>query len=226
MDNLILNPGRFFRVVIRKQSYINLIYLFASFPLGILYFVFLVSGLSIGISLTIIWVGIPILLLVVITWIGLALFERFLAVQLLKEKIPTIEISLMDDADIWIRLKRGITNPITWKSLFYLFMKFPLGLFTFIVLVTVVALTLSLVAMPILYEFMPYPQFGVSLGGDLPDWQIDSMGDALVAALIGIMLWPVTLNISDGLAWIHAKFARVMLSNESVAGIFSTVARA
>ena len=222
MDNLILKPGPFFKVVTSKQSYINLVYLFASSPLGILYFVFLVSGISTGISLLIIWVGIPILLLVGITWIGLAVFERFLVVQLLKENIPAIVSSSRNGSDIWMRLKEGIANPITWKSLLYLFMKFPLGIFTFLVLVTVVSLTVILMVMPFLYEFVPDPQVGVFLGGELPYWRIDSMADALIAAFVGLMFWPVTLHIANGLTWMHAKFAKVMLSNEPVAAILES----
>ncbi|MCK5645321.1 MAG: sensor domain-containing protein, partial [Anaerolineales bacterium] len=80
MNNPIQNPGRFFKVVLSKQAYLNLLYLLAAFPLGIFYFVFLISGLSTGISLVIIWVGIPILLLVGIAWWGLANLERIMAI--------------------------------------------------------------------------------------------------------------------------------------------------
>ena len=60
---------RFFRVMANGQCYLSMIYLLASFPLGVFYFVFLVSGLSLGISLVIIWVGIPILLIVgIVIW--------------------------------------------------------------------------------------------------------------------------------------------------------------
>ncbi|MEE8442664.1 MAG: sensor domain-containing protein, partial [Dehalococcoidia bacterium] len=54
----------FFGVVADPQSYINIFYLFLAFPLGIGYFVFLVTGISVGFGLLIIWVGVPILVLV------------------------------------------------------------------------------------------------------------------------------------------------------------------
>ncbi len=56
-----LKPSTFFGVIARPQSYINIFYLLLAFPLGIAYFVFLVTGISVGASLIIIWVGIPIL---------------------------------------------------------------------------------------------------------------------------------------------------------------------
>lgn len=224
MNNPIQNAGRFFKVVVSKQAYVNLLYLLAAFPLGIFYFVFLISGLSTGISLVIIWVGIPILLLVGITWWGLANLERYMAVHLLKETIPAMTTPSNDDSEVRERIEEHFTNPVAWKSLLYLFLKFPLGIFTFTVLAVIVSLTLALLAMPFLYDLMQYSRAGIYLGADLPFWRIDSMVDALICAIFGLMLWPVTLNVTNGLAWLHAKFARVMLSNDPIGGFTATAA--
>ena len=215
MNNLNPTVGQFFRVMVSGQTYLNLIYLGAAFPLGVFYFVFLVSGLSTGISLAIIWVGIPILLLVGLAWWVLASFERFMAINLLKEDIPAIARPSNEGADLWSRFKEYFTNPVTWKSLLYLFLKFPLGITTFIILITLVSLTLAFLSMPLTYEHLQYFQGGISFGPGLPIWQIDSLNDALLGALIGVMLWPVTLHVTNGLAYVHAKFARLMLGAES-----------
>jgi hypothetical protein len=201
--------------MVSGQTYLNLIYLGAAFPFGVFYFVFLVSGLSTGISLAIIWVGIPILLLVGVAWWVLASFERFMAINLLKEDIPAIARPSNEGADLWSRFKEYFANPVTWKSLLYLFLKFPLGITTFIILITLVSLTLAFLSMPFTYEHLQYFQGGISFGPGLPVWQIDSLTDALLGALIGVMLWPVTLHVTNGLAYVHAKFARLMLGAES-----------
>lgn len=215
MNNISPTVGQFFRVMVSGQTYLNLIYLGAAFPLGVFYFVFLVSGLSTGISLAIIWVGIPILLLVGVAWWVLASFERFMAINLLKEDIPAIARPSNEGADLWSRFKIYFANPVTWKSLLYLFLKFPLGITTFIILITLVSLTLAFLSMPLTYEHLQYFQGGISFGPGLPIWQIDSLNDALLGALIGVMLWPVTLHVTNGLAYVHAKFARLMLGAES-----------
>ena len=49
----------FFGVIAEPQSYINILYLLLAFPLGIAYFVFLVTGISVGAGLIIIWVVFP-----------------------------------------------------------------------------------------------------------------------------------------------------------------------
>lgn len=212
MNNPTKTVFRFFKVLVSGQAYLNLFYLLAAFPLGVFYFAFLVSGLLAGISLSIIWVGIPILLLVGVGWWVLASLERFMAIHWLKENVPAMAFPSNESTDIWARFQEFFTNPVTWKSPLYLFLKFPLGIATFVILITLISLTLALLSMPFTYESPPEFQIGVFFDPGLPSWHINGMNDALLGALIGLMLWPVTLHVTNGLAWVHAKFARVMLS--------------
>ncbi|HEU5199786.1 MAG TPA: sensor domain-containing protein, partial [Ktedonobacterales bacterium] len=55
--------GELFGVARQKQTYLNILYLLMSFPLGIFYFVALITGISVGMSTVIIWIGLPILFL-------------------------------------------------------------------------------------------------------------------------------------------------------------------
>ena len=208
--------SKFFKVISSGQSYLNLIYLMAAFPLGLFYFVFLVSGLSLGLSLAIIWIGIPILLIVGIIWWLLAGFERSMAIYLLKEEVPAMARPSQESTDLWARFKEYFANPVTWKSLLFLFLKFPLGMATFVILITLVSLTLAFLTMPFTYQFMDNFQVGLFITPDQSFWQIDSLTDALIAAAIGLMLWPVTLHITNGLAFVHAKFAKFMLGADSM----------
>jgi len=216
VDNPKQTAFLFFKVMGSGQTYLNLLYLLVAFPLGVSYFVFLASGLSIGITLLIIWVGIPILLLVAAGWWVLASFERYMAIHLLNEDIPEMSRPSNESTDIWTRFKEYFTNPVTWKSLLYLFLKFPLGIATFVILATLISLTLAFLTMPFTYEFLSGFQVGVFFGPSLPAWHINSMNDALLGVLIGLILWPVTLHVTNGLAWVHAKFARVMLSVDAM----------
>jgi hypothetical protein len=213
MVNFNLNLGRFFKVMVSGQAYIKLLYLLAAFPLGLFYFCFLVSGLSLGISLTIVWVGLPILLLVGAGWLWLVAFERFMVIHLLKENVPATRPTLQGDVGIWRRISAYLTNPVTWKGLLYLFLKFPLGMVTFVVLIVLVALTLAFLSLPFTYQSQQFFQEGFLHAGQFV-WQVDSLGEALLGAFIGLLLWPLSLNISNGLAWVHAKFARLMLSGD------------
>jgi succinate dehydrogenase/fumarate reductase cytochrome b subunit len=202
---------KFFRVMGSGQAYLNFFYLLISFPLGIFYFVFLITGLSLGFPLLIIWIGVPILLLVGAGWWLLAAFERQMAIHWLKEDIPPMTKPSTEGVDLWTRFKDYFLNPVTWKSLLYLFLKFPLGIFSFVVLITLVSFTVSFLSIPVLYTsfsaFTPEIDFGA---GSI--WYVDSMNDALLVTVIGVFLWPVTLHALNGVAWLHAKLAKNLLS--------------
>ena len=184
---------RFFKVMVSPQAYLNLLYLLAAFPLGLFYFCFLVCGLSLGAALTIVWVGVPILLLVGAGWWALASFERFMAIHLLKEGVPAMHRPPVEDAGIWRRCLEYLTNPVTWKGLLYLFLKFPLGMVTFVTLVVLIALTLALVSLPFTYQSQQFFQGGFLSAGRFT-WQVDSLGKASLGALVGLLLWPLSLT--------------------------------
>ena len=66
----------FLTPLVRARTHLRLAYLLLGLPFGIFYFVFLVTALSVGVGLVIIWVGVPILLAAVVTWRGMGSFER------------------------------------------------------------------------------------------------------------------------------------------------------
>ena len=89
----------FFGVIADPQSYLNIFYLLFGLPLGIVYFVFLVTGISLGFGLLVVWVGVPILVLVLFGSWAMCQFERLLTIKLLKEAIPTMARKRQTEAD-------------------------------------------------------------------------------------------------------------------------------
>ncbi len=171
-------------------TYKNVAYMFSSFPLGLAYFIFFTVGMSLGLGLAVILVGIPILLFMFAATKGLAAFERKLAAGLL-------------DADIEPRrrarqgrsLAQRIFNRSTLAELLFLMLKFPLGLASFVLSITLVATTLGLVTAPLSYQMgtINAPMVGL----------VDSMGAALLTSALGLLLGLVTLPIinAGGAAW-------------------------
>ena len=97
-------------VAVDPRSYVNIFYILLSFPLGIFYFIFLVTCVSLGVGLAVIWVGIPILLLVLGgSWL-LCKFERALAIFLLDESIHP---SPAKGASA--KTMRGFSNSARWS---------------------------------------------------------------------------------------------------------------
>jgi hypothetical protein len=215
---------RFFGVVIRGDTYLNLIYLFLAFPLGLFYFIFLVVGFALGFGLLIIWVGLLILLFVFGGWWLFATFERQMAIGLLHEDIPPMKPPVNADEELvkkslWDQLVAYLTNPVTWTGLLYLFFKFPLGILSFVVSVTLLAFSAVFLTAPLTFWFVqPEIWFTYNLV-----WRIDTFGESLLAFLIGIPLLFISLHILNGLAWLSGRFARIMLGSARAYPAWSSI---
>lgn len=199
---------QFFGVVTRGETYLNIIYLLLAFPLGTAYFVFLVSGLSLGLSLLIIWWGIPILLLMLAAWWGLVVFERQLAILLLHVDIPPIACEIVSGQSAWMRLKAHLSNPLTWKGLVYLFARFPLGILSFVVAIPLIILTGALVFAPFTYTDSECQIYIFS-------WQIDTLNEALICSIVGSGVGLISMHVMNGLAFVSGRFASLMLGTAS-----------
>ena len=193
----------FFGVVAEPQSYFNLVYLLLAFPLGIFYFVFLITGLSLGFGLIITLVGIPILLLVLKgSWV-LCRFERQVAITLLNEDIP-LSVSHPESGGLWARVKALLKDSVTWTGILYLLLKFPIGIATFTITVTLLAVSIGFIFAPAYmwtsntlvwgnWVFAPYP------------W-------AWILMVIGIPMVFISLHLLNAIAVVFGRMTRVMLS--------------
>jgi hypothetical protein len=196
---------RFFTAPIEVRTYTNMLYLALAFPLGLFYFVFLVTGLVTGFALTIIWVGLPILALVFAASFGMAALERRLAIHLLGARVPPMAPPRTGAPEnIWKMVQEFLSNPVTWKGMAFLFLKFPLGVFTFTLTIALTSLSLGFILTPVLY---PWTDVFVGL------WIVDSLGEALLISAFGVILLLVSLNIFNVLGIIWRELAEAMLGS-------------
>ncbi len=198
-------------VPIRKQTYLNLLYHLLALPLGIFYFVFLVSGLSLGLPLMIFWIGIPIVMGVFAGWYTLCKMERRLAISLLGENILPVSYEDMSGKSLLQKLGSMAANQVTWKGLLFLMVKLPMGMVSFTLLAVFGSLSLALLAAPFYYQtFHPIIDFNARGNTSI---EITTLQGALLLSFVGVLVAILSMHISNGLAWISAKFARIMLSN-------------
>lgn len=193
----------FFGVLSKGQTYLNLIYLLLSFPLGLFYFVFLISGLSVGASLLIIWIGIPIVISMVASWWAFGKFERWLAMSLLNVEINEMSYDA-GYGSLFERYKQHMLNPVTWKSLAYLMIKFPLGLMNFIAFTVLLSVSIALLAAPFFASNALVAQGYVA---------IFTKTQAVGVAFLGFFTLVFSLHILNGLAKLSGKFASYMLGS-------------
>ena len=196
---------RFLVVVAEGQTYRNLAYLLLAFPLGVFYFCFLVTGLSLGFALLVLWVGVPILLLVMAAWWGLVSVERFLASSLLRIRIPSSVKQGRGGESIWGRFVSHIKDPLTWRGLAFLVLKFPLGLLSFIVTITLLTITLALLAAPFTYDVIDYEVWFL---------EIDTPSESAFCMLLGAVIGLVSMHITNAVALISGRLAAALLAGD------------
>ena len=86
--------------------------------------------------------------------------------------------------------------------MFYLLLKFPLGTATFTIVATLMAVTLALLAAPILYLYADI---------DLVVWYVDTLPEAFLCTLIGVALLFISMHLMNGIAYVSGRIARVSL---------------
>ena len=196
----------FFSVVAKPQTWRNIGYLLLAFPLGIFYFIFLVTGLSLGFGLLVIWVGVPLLVGVLAASYGMGEFERNVTNLLFDQETPP-SYRLSTPEGFWAKVKALLISSETWKRVGYLFLEFPFGIIGF-TLVTTTAATFALVATPLFYT-----QSWWATAADWPAdfWVVDTLWEAFIVAVGALVVGFVFLQLMNGVAWLWAGFARAML---------------
>jgi len=202
--------GRFFGVVIRGQTYLNILYLLLALPLGVFYYIYLVGLFVTGIPLVFIFIGILILIAVFAAWVAFVAFERQLAIWLLSVDVPPYmpEVTDQKGSSGWIG--GFLTNRVTWTGLLYLFLKFPLGVFSFVLLTTLFALTIAFLSAPFTYNLVP---LDVWVTWDVV-WSVDTLWKAFILFVFGILMIFVSLHLLNIMAWIWGRLAYWMLGRK------------
>ncbi len=206
----------FLTAPLRLRTYTNLLYLMLAMPLGIIYFVFLTVGLTTGFGLTIVWIGIPILALVFAGSWGLAALERQLAIHALGADVPPMlppPGSQQPATGLLQRVGAFLSNPVTWKGMAFLLVKFPLGIVSFIAVVTMLATSAGFMLAP--FVWFLGGDFNTDLVYDL--WFVDSPAAALAVGLLGVAFLFVSLNLLNGLALVWRGTATFLLGSERFA---------
>jgi hypothetical protein len=200
---------RFFHAPLEARSYTNLVFLALAFPLGLAYFVFLITGFAVGLGLTLIWIGLPILALVFAGAWGMTALERQLAIHLLGAEVPPMTPpapAAPAPRGFWRTVADFLGNPVTWKGLGYLLIKFPLGIVTFVATVFLLAVSGAFLSAPFLYPLGLFQIDGVV-------WRVDGPGAAVLCGLLGVLFALVSLHLLNGLAWVWRNLAKAMLGS-------------
>jgi len=192
MNSIVTGLKNVLGVVLRPSSYLNILYLLLAFPLGIFYFVYLITGFSIGLGLLYFFIGLPFLLITMFSWRFFARFEGLQAKWLLKTPVtPDNPVKWSESDGFWNWITSRLSSKYTWKSLAYILLKAPLGVASFILTFSLTIISSVLIITPFIYKFVDY---------ELPWGQINNITEALILTASGLVLGLISLHLFNGLA--------------------------
>jgi len=192
---------RIFGAVVEAQTWRNVLYLALAFPLGLVYFVFTVTGISVGAGLAIIAVGIPILVFTLMT-VGLfGRLERMLLRGLLGARIREPR-PFVAPPGILEALKAYLRRAETWKTVIYSLVHFPFGVVAFGLVMAFMPASLVLLVTPLTYTLLPV---------NICDIRVISLDQAVLCSSIGAILLLVGLHVMNGWAMLWKRVGGALL---------------
>jgi signal transduction histidine kinase len=120
-----------------RQLGVDTGYSLASFPIGIAGFVLVVTGVSVGAGLLVVWVGLGVLALTLVAARGLAAVERSWLPGVLGRPVPRPAYARPPEGSGAVRrLTTPLRDPQCWLDALHAIVRFPLAILGFVVTVT------------------------------------------------------------------------------------------
>lgn len=187
-----------------KRTYRSVGYLLLGLPLGIIGFVVMITGFSLGLGLFITLLGVPVLVATLLFVRAYATLERRLAWSILDAPMPRIEPSTLGSgARIWERLRRLVGSRRTWREVAFVALRLPLGILGFTVVVVIIGLMLGGFAQPI--------TVAVGVDSQIGDWVIDTIPESLIYLPLSLVFLAVGPRILLGYGTLSGRIATAFL---------------
>ena len=200
-------PARFFGVALDPHTYGALFYMLLSLATGTFFFTWVVTGLSLSVSLLILIIGIPILLLFLGSVRVLSLVEGRIIETMLGVRMPR-RPAYTDKSQSWLaRIGAMFSDVRTWLTMLYFLLMLPLGTLYFTIATTLLSLSLALMFAPLARLFVDQPVGiwidGVNVAAGFWLWP--------VSVAVGALLLFATLHLARGIGQLHGAMAKQLL---------------
>ena len=189
----------------------RIFYLLLGLPIGVAWFTFYVTGLSMGIGLFILAVGVLILGMVFFAALPLGTAERWLANRLLDADVAPTGFSAPDEDEGFVAWARETaSNPVTWKTHLFLLARFPLGLASWVIAVVALSVAGAFTFAPVI----------LALGGEvnLGWWTPATPLEAFALTAVGLVSVVLAVHLLNGIAWLWGACARLLLGRRAAVG--------
>ena len=187
----------------------DFVYLLGAFTMSIVGFIVWVTGLSVTVSLLVLIVGAFVWVGTVYVFRWTTLVDRRLAGWLRRDPISAVYRRPTQPGFLDL-LKTVTTDPQTWKEVGWLVVNSIAGFAITLIALTVTALVLAWITLPIWWWAIPNPHtqyatlnFGI--------YTVTSLGWAFVTMALGLVMLPVALLLNRAVARGHASIAARVL---------------
>ena len=206
------NPlRRFFAVYSDPRAYTSLFYMLLTLATGIVYFVFVVTGLSLSAGLAVLIIGFPFFLVFIGIARVLALGEGRLLEAITGERMPRRPVHPGPSSGIWSRIGAMLSDSRTWTTLAYLVLMLPLGIFYFVLAIVGISVAGALVVAPFLV-IAQHLGWIVNDGTPIvhPVFLGSPVGSLFLVAL-GVLIFTALLHAARGIGRAQVALARALL---------------
>lgn len=205
--------GRLLSPITDPQTYRNIAFLLLRLPFTIAYFTAFLTGVTLGVSLIPLVVGIPILGVVLGFAEYAARFEAAVCRRFLGQRITYTLRHNPGEDPLVPYLKSTLTDPRLYALVAYFLASQFIGIATFTLVVVVFTLGITLTVAPLAYPlpFTSYeaPQFDWA-GGTVV---IDTLPEALAASVVGLLVLFAGIHVSNALAVGHGKLTAAVFGD-------------
>jgi uncharacterized membrane protein len=209
--------ARFFSVYQDPRAYTSLFYMLLTLATGIVYFTFVVTGLSLSAGFAVLIIGVPFFLAFIGIARVIALGEGRLLEAMTGERMPRRPVHPGPPASWWQRIGEMLTDVRTWTTLLYLLIMLPLGIIYFTLAVTGLAVGLRLALAPLVVLSRDFGWLPLPLSADMiriDGWHAASSHTfvgSLFYMVFGIVIVTALLHAARAMARGHARLAKALL---------------
>jgi hypothetical protein len=197
--------ARFFGIFAEPRAWGSFLYLLFTLATGIIYFTWVVTGISLSFGLLVLVIGLPVAGLFLLSVRGIALIEGRLVEALLGVRMPR-RPRFAGKTGIWQQFKNLITDKHTWFSMVYMLLQMPLGIIYFSLFVTLLSVALALVAWPIVAIAMGLPVFVIA------SHEYYATGLLIPISIVaGALLLTGTMHLAKATGRAHGEMAKTLL---------------
>ncbi|TFV91306.1 sensor domain-containing protein [Blastococcus sp. CT_GayMR16] len=199
-----------------RQLGVDTGYVLVSFPVAIAAFVVLVTGLSLGVGLLVVWVGVAVLAAALLAARALATLERTWLPAVLRRPLPEPAYLRAEGRPVR-RLTTPLRDPQPWLDALHAIVRFPVAIFSFVLTVTFWSVALG----GITYGAWDWALPDASRTADNQDL-LELVGlestagrRILVYTVIGLVFAVLLPFVVRGVAVLQASLGRVLLTSRA-----------